>query len=307
MKKQEYFIANLKGFSGCKIKLFFENGDYFVRKISKSPSYNKRLQKQMIKQQYFAENLSTTSVSAPKILKNGFIKKHFFFDMEYVSGAKIIDHVIDANTDELSDISKRLCDIIYIMKRSNKPIELNDFSLKTQKKVGEIYSKMVFRNLDSANLKTLKILAESIENLEECNNMNMTFCHGDLTMENIIYNKKNNTYYLVDFLDNYIDHYWFDIVKLFQDVEGQWYKFRKPNININDIIPKMIFIKKYLNKNILDKPYKKHHYLLLSLNFARILPYAKTGNDINYIMRMIKAFMVRYVEGNKNRSPDLIH
>lgn len=300
MKKQRYFIANLRGFSGCKIKLFFENGDYFVRKISKSPSYNKRLETQMFKQGYFAENMSTANVTAPNILRKGFIKKCFFFDMEYVPGVNLVDYIIDADINELSDISKQLCDIICIMKSSAKSSELNDFSLRTQKKVDEIYSKMVSRKLDSLNLKTLEILKTSIKDMDECNNMKMTFCHGDLTMENIICNKKR--YYLIDFLDNYIDHYWFDIVKLFQDIEGEWYKFRNPSINVYDVIPKMIFIKKYLNTNLVSNGrfYKKYHYLLLALTFARILPYAKSRSDIDYLMRMIKTAMVKYKDGMKS-------
>lgn len=301
MKKERYFIANLRGFSGCKIKLFFENGDYFVRKISKSSSYSKRLETQMIKQACFAKNMSTGNVTAPKILRKGFIKKCFFFDMEYVSGVNLVDYIIDADLDELSDISKQLCDIICIMKRSAKSSELNDFCLKTQEKVDEIHSKMVFRKLDSINLKTLEILKTSIKDMDEYNNMKMTFCHGDLTMENIIYDKRNNTYYLIDFLDNYIDHYWFDIVKLFQDAEGQWWKFRNPIINANNVIPKMIFIKKYLDTNLLsnERFYKKCHYLLLALTFARILPYAKSRNGIDYLMRMIKTALIKYKDRMK--------
>ena len=44
------FIADLKGFSGCKIKIYSEDRNYFVRKISKDSFYNERLKKQMLKQ-----------------------------------------------------------------------------------------------------------------------------------------------------------------------------------------------------------------------------------------------------------------
>jgi len=78
MKFHEQFIIDLKGFSGCKVKLFLRNDDYFVRKISKSITYNERLQKQALKQKFFLDNLATERLSAPKILEEGFVDNLFF-------------------------------------------------------------------------------------------------------------------------------------------------------------------------------------------------------------------------------------
>ena len=107
-------------------------------------------------------------------------------------------------------------------------------------------------------------------------------------MENIIYDKKNKKYYLVDFLDSFIEHYWFDIITLFQDIEGKWYKFKNPDINLNNIIPKMSFINGFLRGHLLkdEKEYIKNHNLLLALKFARILPYAKEEHK-DYLIKTI--------------------
>ena len=87
------FIKDLKGFSGCKVKLYSVNGDYLVRKISKSVDYNERLQKQMLKQKYFLEYLATDKILAQKIFNTSSINKLYFFDMEYIQGINLIEYI----------------------------------------------------------------------------------------------------------------------------------------------------------------------------------------------------------------------
>ena len=47
-----------------------------------------------------------------------------------------------------------------------------------------------------------------------------TFCHGDLTFNNIIFHK--NRLFFIDFLDSYIDSFFCDLVKLKQDLYHLW-------------------------------------------------------------------------------------
>ena len=47
-----------------------------------------------------------------------------------------------------------------------------------------------------------------------------TFCHGDLTFTNIIFNK--NRLYYIDFLDCFIDSFLCDLIKLKQDLYYHW-------------------------------------------------------------------------------------
>lgn len=298
-KTDRHFIADLKGYSGCQVKLYNENGAYFVRKISSSVSYNERLEAQMTKQMRFNEEISGGNVTAPKVMASGLVDDLFFFDMEFVRGVNLVDHINKADINELSAISKTLCNMIQIMKRWVICGSSVDFSSETQKKVDEILSKMVSGKLAEEDLKALETMRTLVGDMDEWNGMQVTFCHGDLTMENIIYNNTSNKYHLIDFLDNYIDHYWFDIVKLFQDIEGRWYQFRNPTIRANNIAPKMTFIKEYINKNLLsnEKAYREYHYLLLALTFARILPYAESQTDTEYLMRTIKTALRKYDEG----------
>ena len=66
------------GLSGCKLELI---GSNTLRKHSSSPSYNKRLDLQVKKQELFS-NQVFRNVETPKVLSKG----DSYFDMEYVTG-----------------------------------------------------------------------------------------------------------------------------------------------------------------------------------------------------------------------------
>ncbi len=281
------FVSSLKGFSGCKIDLYSENGNHFVRKISASLNYNNRLKRQMDKQQYFFDNLSSDKISAPKVLRSGVLNDLFYFDMEYIRGFNLVDHIYDVNFRELEGVAESLCNIINIMKKS--VIEGGSFEFnKMEDKLGSLI--YLFENKKSRlDINLLIELKKLLSNIEKKDKIKSTFCHGDLTMENIIFDKDTKKIFLIDFLDSFIDHYWMDITKLFQDIEGKWYKFRNPDINLVNFFPKMEFVGDFIKKNILtnEEIYNKNHPLFLALNFARILPYAQ-DNETEYLNEVIK-------------------
>lgn len=72
---------NLGGHSGCQIFLMEDDdGQVFVRKISKDVDYNERLEVQSKKQASF----SGDPIRAPRVLDHGYTDDGlFFFDMEY--------------------------------------------------------------------------------------------------------------------------------------------------------------------------------------------------------------------------------
>jgi thiamine kinase-like enzyme len=283
------FIKDLKGFSGCKIKLYSSNGNYFVRKISRSVSYNERFKQQINKQKYFLNNLATNNISTPKVLEEGHLDDLYYFDMEYIHGVSLIDHIYEAKISDLKEISSNIESMLRMMKNSTKQ-ELIDFS-HIDRKVEDIMNHLI-NNKIGVGKDTISDLKIMINNMEKPNDIKKTFCHGDLTMENIMYDKKKDMYFLIDFLDSFIEHYWFDITNLFQDIEGQWYKFRNPKINIHNMTPKMNFVNNFLRERVLNEEdlYLKYHYILLALKFSRILPYAQEA-DMKYLTSTIRRNM----------------
>ena len=49
-----------------------------------------------------------------------------------------------------------------------------------------------------------------------------TFCHGDLTLENMVIDRDGRIW-LIDLLDSPLEHHWQDVAKLHQDLTGGWY------------------------------------------------------------------------------------
>jgi len=263
----EKILKELSGFSGCKILLIEKEGVHIVRKISKSPDYNIRMIEQKDKQEYFYHHLQTQLIRTPKILDSGYLNGLFYFDMEYINGISMVKFIEKANLEELISISKKIIELIKLFANSKKE-EIIFLNQKILKKLNEINDK----EKDSSELinEIKKLIKDENEEIIS------TFCHGDLTLENIIYDEENKVYYLIDFLDSFIDHYWQDVSKLFQDLEGHWYSFRDKEINTNTMEIKTAIITDTIIKDFLDKDkYLEKHPLLLSTTFCRILPYAK--------------------------------
>lgn len=271
----EKIIKELSGFSGCKIFLIQkQDGNYFVRKISKSPDYNVRMIEQKKKQQFFSEHLQKDKISAPKILGDGYIDGLFYFDMEYIQGISFVKRIENANLEELKKISEDLVSILKIVSENKNGNKISFHELVLNK-LNEILKKENTLQNRSALENTIEVVTKD-RIASKDGDIVSTFCHGDLTLENIIYDDNNGMCYLIDFLDSFLDHYWQDISKLFQDLEGHWYSFRNKEINKTAMEIKTSIIIDCMLKNLLinDKYLEKHH-MLLATTFCRILPYAK--------------------------------
>ena len=270
-------IKRFKGNSGCGIFLIEKGENYLVRKISKSIDYNERLKKQMLKQKLFYESFSNEEISCPKIIDSGFYGDLFYFDMEYIDGLTLIEYSYEATLEELTELSKIIINIINHIK-NQIPLENEiDLSKSFELKIGELKSK-----INENFLPLLSKLEEKSKNLPKLKSF---FCHGDLTLENILINKKTKKCYLIDFQDIFAEHYWFDISTIFQDVDEGWYM-----LNHQTLDPKIMKIKMdFIRQNIIDKietDYLKYHKLFMSMKFFRIVPYL--GNEFhNYLLTVI--------------------
>jgi len=98
--------------------------------------------------------------------------------------------------------------------------------------------------------------------------MNVGICHGDMTLSNMIF---SNDFYLIDFLDSYIESPTIDLVKLRQDTHLYW------SLNMIDVPRDLTKIKlglKYIDDWI-QSNFVIHEYELLQIiNLLRIYPYA---------------------------------
>jgi hypothetical protein len=109
--------------------------------------------------------------------------------------------------------------------------------------------------------------------------------HGDMTLENIIYNSTRG-FYFIDPVTVPYDSWVFDIAKLRQDLECGWF-LRDNDVDVGSDI--MLDIKtKKIQKNILKKfPIADNKYLLI-LMLLRVYRHCEINSkDYVFIMREI--------------------
>ncbi len=274
-------VIDLGGHSGCKIMLY-ETSDNkrFVRKISSSVSYNKRLEIQAEKQ----KNFKNEYIKVPDIFDKGYTKEGlFYFDMEFIQGVTLSKYIESVEISKIKELVKKI--INYIKNEKGADSETHDIIFK--KKIESLNKKL--KNKSFVINEALKILDK-----HSWKNFQKSFCHGDLTLENIII--KNDQLYLIDFLDSFYDCWILDISTLLQDVELLWSYRYEEKININTILRLLVF-KDILIDEIKDtnKFLNLEVYYGLLLKIIRIFPYAKDNltfcfleNKTKYVIDIIK-------------------
>tara|TARA_R110000824_G_scaffold283247_2_gene471629 strand:- start:7917 stop:8744 length:828 start_codon:yes stop_codon:yes gene_type:complete len=248
-------IRELTGNSGCKIHLFLKNEVFFVRKTSKDINYNERLVNQFHKQVSF----NNLKVKTPVILEAGYSGGLFYMDMEYTSGLPLNDFVTQNHP--------RMCSkIISLILQRNQSCKFTPNTKKLKNKIKTIASQLVAESSFSTNL--VKECHKKLTQLYDKNwsNLDLSFCHGDLTFENVII--RDNEVYLIDFLDSFVDNHLLDASKLIMDLIIGWswrYSDNIPYVK-NSLILSNIY-KLYPDKDV-DLIHK-----FIFLHLLRMYPY----------------------------------
>lgn len=268
-------VKDLGGYSGCRILLYEENGEYFVRKYSASISYNKRLETQCAKQESFVGK----SVKAPVVLNKGYDENGiFYFDMEYVKGITLAKYISTIDVSKISDIAEAIINNI-------------DFSLKKSSNSEVFVSKLLDLKEKTSEYKN-SIIDSSLDYLLKYDwaDFSQSSCHGDLTLENIIV--KNGELYFIDFLDSFYDSWILDIGKVLQDVECMWSYRNDEKFEMNTKLRILILKEIILSKlKTINKKYVKDSYAALLLDLLRIYPYANDDNTINFLNTQTKSVL----------------
>ena len=116
-------------------------------------------------------------------------------------------------------------------------------------------------------------------------------CHGDLTFSNILFN--GNNYYLIDFLDSFIESPLLDLVKIRQDSKYEWSRLMYEGEV--DLVRLSIISQKIDNE--IDTYYsqyawyREYYHVFQLMNFLRILQYAKEEKVTNYLKNVINSML----------------
>ena len=243
---------NLEGHSGCQLLM---RGNT-VRKISKSEKYNDRLRLQCEKQRHFVGN---ETIDIPKTSDIGILEESnlFYFDMEYVEGLKFSEYILEY---DMSSLKKKTSEILkFILKN----IQEKNIDNSKEKLLDKLLSMKVNRDVIFDRLKEV-IESENIVIPEG-------YCHGDMTFENILVEKR---IYLIDFLDSYIDSPLIDLAKLRQEFNVHW-SYRYTGIS-GSLSAKLNALSTFVQEEIsheLSVETLRSLDILEIINLYRILPY----------------------------------
>ena len=256
------------GLSGCKLELI---GSNTLRKHSSSLSYNKRLELQVKKQELFS-NQVFRNVETPKVLR----KEDSYFDMEYVTGRSFDEYFSVCSVSDIDFVFDSLCGYF------------DGLISHSQYYQPEVSKKRLLDKINSLETHT-RHLTDLYHIRQMVSSITMkipqTFCHGDLTFTNIIFNK--NRLYYIDFLDCFIDSFLCDLVKLKQDLYYHWSLDVQgiKNLRIRQIYS---FLWRKLEERYSQYVETIEFDVLDVLNTLRIEPYLTNEDQRLIIKRMLK-------------------
>ncbi len=236
-------LKELKGHSNSQILLIEDNGCIFVRKNFDTERNIERY-----------NVLSSIDVPIPKILK---IDKESY-DMEYIQHLDI-KHFLSMN--DAKEVLQFIIKILTVLKHNSVDCDYSDiFKNKLEK-----------FNFEKYNLPFTK--EELYEKLPKV--LPQSSYHGDLTLENIIFNTVTKDFVLIDPLTTDYNSYVFDIAKLKQDLICKWF-IRNDEYHFDS---KLKIILEGLNQF----KYHDNNYLLI-LMLMRVIPYTKNKSDEDFLL-----------------------
>lgn len=286
-----------KGLSGCKLHLI---DSVLVRKSSPNLNYNKRLESQMNKQKSF--NIpSLSEVKTPIVYNSGYINDLFYFDMEYINGQQPLDIFISGTKMEIKNISNNIENYFDCLFYSLSPsvqieIEIDHFKLSNRKKLISLYEKSNYGNF-------ITYLINIIDNIE-CVNFRISNCHGDFTIANMIY--CDNSLYLLDFLDSYIESPIIDLVKLKQDLYHNWLLLNSNYSNQESFraIQTSLYLWEIISHKYSEYIDTLEFRIIEAINFLRIEPYIDHKKKI-LLDKIIKSLDI-YEEFNNTNGGQIV-
>lgn len=257
----------LDGNSSEKISIIHENNKIIVRKTCTAESNRDRLKSQIEKQNSFVSFKNIKSIKY-----NEYTNDSSEFDIDYNSGFDFSEYF------ELGGIQnvKYTIDCIIqfiIFNLENSKIE--DSTDTVIHKYNSVKSNII-RLFGNDYIDFL--LLDNMFNSNERIHLPIGYCHGDLTLSNMIFSKNNiGGIYLIDFLESYINSPLMDIIKLRQDTYFKWsYNFlRNKNIDLTKINIIFKYFDSIINKTFSIYPeYTTNYKKLQTLNLLRLIPYS---------------------------------
>jgi hypothetical protein len=204
------------------------------------------------------DSLTNIGLSLPKIY-NVFGS---YYDMEYISCLEMKKYLSINPTTNIVNFLKETID-----KLKEKSIE-KDYTETYEKKLS---------SFDFSKYDLPFTCEQLIDKLPKT--LPWTEYHGDLTLENVLYDTNNSRFVLIDPLTTEYDSYIFDLAKIRQDLVCKWF-IRNDSVFLDSKLQSIY-------DNLKSYEYFENNYLLI-LMLMRVLPYTKNEKDKDYLMNEVK-------------------
>ncbi len=278
---------DIQGHSGCDIAIVHEDNELFIHKSTHDAGYVPRLVNQANKQ-IAASRIEYQNIRVPKIFDVAQSDTSAVIKMEYIYSRNFIEHFEQAGFEQIKYLIGAIKYFIDL-EIANSKMQTVPSSILTDKMADvarKVEKNIHLKDDDEAQ----ELVRQSTVVMNGVGDMVMPvgMCHGDLTFSNILFN--GNNYYLIDFLDSFIESPLLDIVKIRQDTAYLWstLMYHKPfdKVRLSIISEKIdTAIDEYFTGKY--EWYRKYYMPLQLMNFLRILQYGKEDKVIAYLKRVI--------------------
>ena len=276
------------GMSGCKLSISHDGR--FVTKTASNNDYNARLAKQVEKQKIFKQML-IKGIECPDIIETGKGKDDLdYFIMKYAIGKDYRDFLNCSSPEEIVSFTNSIFTYIEAMRLTESVHTEVEFSRACIEKLESIKKNI-------PDLLFFEFLNNKILRMEKIN-IPTSFCHGDLTLSNILFSNKK--IYFLDFLDSYIESWIIDLVKLKQDLFYFWSYLRDDGEPSLRLIQASIKIWNSIEEKYPEFVFSDEFKILEALNFLRIYPYAREEKDLLIIENILKKLPIYEEFNNPN-------
>ncbi len=264
----------VKGHSGFSIDIVREGTNLYVYKRCSDADKAERLMRQAAKQEQ-ATGFHYSGFQTPHIIATEHDTKGASIKMDYIYSRNFMEYFESAGFEQIDYFIQTLIRFIE-EELAHSPIQVIPADIVNSKFMS--VKKTIAANTHIRKDNALASIMEKVERLltgiTEWR-LPVGICHGDLTFSNILFTA--NTYYLIDFLDSFIESPLLDIVKIRQDSAHIWSArlYTKPYdpIRLGIISSK---IDTELDTYFQQYSWYNAYYLPLQvLNLLRVLQYAK--------------------------------
>lgn len=272
----------VKGHSGFSIDIVREGTNLYVYKRCSDADKAERLRRQAAKQEQ-ATGFHYSGFQTPHIIATEHTSNGASIKMDYIYSRNFMEYFESAGFEQIDYFIHTLIRFIE-EELAHSPIQVIPAEIVNSKFLS--VKKTIAAN---SHIRKDNMLASIMEKTERLLTgiaewrLPVGICHGDLTFSNILFTA--NTYYLIDFLDSFIESPLLDIVKLRQDSAHIWsaklYTKRYDPIRLSIICKKIdseldSYFRKY-------RWYEDYYLPLQVLNLLRVLQYAQEESIVNYL------------------------